>query len=347
MRPVLTTQKGQARAQASGTRSWRGLCFPSPVTAPAALNFRHRLGIPGDVGAEFPMLFKELWVPVYSKILWKSCSHRPTKNINQVTISSNVQRQFPRGKTLGYKEEHRQTKGRLGSRKRKWWEERLERTKTGRRGRVQRTISIQAGKDSHCLAVAFCLALILLSLFLFWFVFLSLKINETFLFWGRRNGEVWGKTTSASSVWTVHCQPLLLHWIWHQAREGGREQEWEEGREEGIAKEGKNKVRRPWKEVFAWEKVIKQMKSAEEETCWPGHAAAAPGWLKKCFSYVEQTSSTGRAAAAASWRQLYLGIKNKGRREREGRKQGAASCHLLTSHGCRTSAWEPFEVWFL
>lgn len=35
--------------------------------------------------------------------------------------------------------------------------------------------------------------------------------------------------------------------------------------------------------------VVKQMKSIEEETCWPGHVAAAPGWLRKLFSNVWQT----------------------------------------------------------
>lgn len=48
-----------------------------------------------------------------------------------------------------------------------------------------------------------------------------------------------------------------------------------------------------WKEVLAWGKVVKQMKSIEEEACWPGHAAVAPGWQKKLFSNVWQMFTAG------------------------------------------------------
>lgn len=53
-------------------------------------------------------------------------------------------------------------------------------------------------------------------------------------------------------------------------------------------------------------------------------AAAAPGWLRKPSSNVWQTFTAGPAAAAGSSQQVYLGIKAKGRRGGEGKKQGAA-----------------------
>lgn len=74
-----------------------------------------------------------------------------------------------------------------------------------------------------------------------------------------------------------------------------------------------------WKEVLAWQK-----ESIEQEARRPGRAAVAPGWLRKLSSSVWQTFTAGPAAAAGSSQQIYLGIKTKGRRGGEGKKQGAA-----------------------
>lgn len=108
-------------------------------------------------------------------------------------------------------------------------------------------------------------------------------------------------------------------------------------------KEGRVKCTGPWNKVLAWRKIVERMKSVEGEAYWPGHASVAPGWLRKLVSNVWQTFTAGWAAAPGSNQQLYLVIKNK----REGKKQGAASNYILTSNGCGTSAWEPFEVWLI
>lgn len=79
-----------------------------------------------------------------------------------------------------------------------------------------------------------------------------------------------------------------------------------------------------WKEALAWQKTVKQMESIEQQARWLVHAAVAPGWLRKPSSNVWQTFAAGPAAAAGSSQQVYLGIKAKGRRGGEGKKQGAA-----------------------
>lgn len=118
----------------------------------------------------------------------------------------------------------------------------------------------------------------------------------------------------AGCVGAVHRQSLLLICAGHPAQGAGGSKKGRggKGREE-VAKEGESEMHR----ALEGGSGMGEDSQADEKCrrgllAWP--RCSGSSLAKEALQHLWQTFTAGRAAAAGSGQQLYLGIKNKGRR---------------------------------